>query len=82
MNKATIKSALHLGIVKITFTKKDGTERIMNCTLSTDFGATHYEKKTERVKEPKDDMFSVWDVDKGAWRTLTISAITDIVYPS
>jgi len=60
---------------KITFTKKDGSVREINCTLKN---IPVYEKKTERVREAKPDILPVWDLDKKEWRSVIISNITAI----
>jgi hypothetical protein len=49
----------------------------MKCTLKQDIAIPH-ERKTERVKEPKDDLLPVWDIDTGAWRTITVPNILTV----
>lgn len=78
MNKQDVQQALVSGTSLITFTKKDGTERVMKATLQADV-ITPYEKKTDRVKTVNEDILSVWDLDKDAWRSVTISSITSMV---
>lgn len=69
---------LRNGNVTVKFTKVDGTERTMVCTLQQDV-IVPYEKKTDVVKErTNDDAVSVWDVEKDAWRSFKISALTMI----
>jgi len=52
-------------IVELTFTKKDGTERVMNCTLCDNFlpetGLVGHGASKDAVK--------VFDTDKQAWRS-------------
>ena len=60
---------------KITFTKKDGSVREIKCTLKN---IPVYEKKTDRVKTPNDNILPVWDLDKKEWRSITIANITSI----
>ncbi len=62
----------------VTFTKKDGTTRAMNCTLQEGVAIPH-EKKTDRVKEPKDNILPVWDLDANAWRSVNIETIQYVV---
>lgn len=68
---------LRAGNVTVKFTKADGTERVMNCTLQPSV-AIPYEKKTDRVKETNEDVVPVWDIDKSAWRSFKLSALTSI----
>lgn len=76
-SKESLQTLLRNFVAVITFTKKDGTERVMKCTLKQDIAIPH-ERKTERVKEPKDDLLPVWDIETGAWRTITIPNILTV----
>ena len=60
--------------VQVIFTKSDGTERTMNCTLREDI-VVPYEKKTEKVKQTNEDVLPVWDLDNNAWRSFKLSTI-------
>ena len=60
--------------VQVIFTKSDGTERTMNCTLLEDI-AIPYEKKTDKVKKENFDVIPCWDIDKGEWRSFKISSL-------
>ena len=60
--------------VQVIFTKRDGTERTMNCTLREDI-AVPYERKTEKVKVQNLDIVPCWDIDKGEWRSFKISSL-------
>ena len=62
----------------ITFTKKDGTERVMRCTLQ-DGVAIPYEKKTERTRDGNIDILPVWDIEANGWRSVTISTIKEFI---
>ena len=52
-------------VVEVTFTKKDGTERVMNCTLQEDY----LPETTGVGKAASNDALSVYDVDKDDWRS-------------
>jgi hypothetical protein len=72
-----VKRELIKDIVEVTFTKKDGTSRKMNCTLN-DKIVVPYEKKTDKVKETPVDVCPVFDTDKQEWRSFKYDAITRI----
>lgn len=72
-----LKSILHEGPVAVTFKKKDGTERVMNCTLQESVVVPH-EKTTDRIKEQNDDVCPVWDIDKSAWRSFRYDSIVQV----
>ena len=74
-----IINALSAGPTKITFVKKDGTERIMNCTLKSNLTEV-YEKKTDRVKESNPDICPVFDLDLKAWRSFRFDSVRAVEY--
>ena len=75
--KQSIANLLRQHEATITFTKKDGSERVMKCTLKEGVVVPH-EKTTDRVKEPKNDILPVWDTEASAWRSVTIPNILSI----
>ena len=72
-----IMTVLKSADAEITFTKKDGTTRVMKCTLRED-AITPYEKKTDRVKNVNENVLSVWDLEAGSWRSINKDTITDV----
>lgn len=77
--KQWIKSHLLIGPVKVTFTKKDGSERVMNCTLKEGVIVPH-EKKTDREKKVNEELLSVWDLDKSEWRSFRYDSVKKIEF--
>lgn len=71
-------SHLKASDIEITFIKKDGTERLMKCTLKEEV-VVPYEKKTDKVKEKNSDILSVWDIEKNAWRSFRWDSIKNVV---
>ena len=68
---------LQNNVVSIKFRKSDGSERLMKCTLLTHY-VKPYEKKTEREKKLDENLISVWDVEKDAWRSFRLDSIMEI----
>ncbi|NBW57437.1 DUF2693 domain-containing protein [bacterium] len=64
-------------IVKVTFTKKDGTDRTMLCTLKEDL-ILPYETKTDRVKKASEDTIAVYDLEKESWRSFRFDSIKQV----
>jgi hypothetical protein len=58
-------------VIEVTFTKKDGTERVMNCTLIEDY----LPETTGVGKAASLDAVSVYDVDKEDWRSFRWNSI-------
>lgn len=75
MTKDEYVTKLKHGPCEVTFTKVNGEERVMRCTLEEGV-IPIYEKKTDRTKAPNDNVVSVWDLDKSDWRTFTVSKVT------
>ena len=56
---------LEQSVVEVTFTKKDGTERVMNCTLLEDY----LPETTGAGRPASSDALAVFDVDSDGWRS-------------
>lgn len=73
----TLVPLLQRSILQVTFTKKDGTARVMNCTLQSsvvpNLGSVVNEEKAPKKKN--DAVCPVWDVDENAWRAFRYDAI-------
>lgn len=72
--KESIRSQLRQSVMKVNFTKTDGTVREMICTLQESF-TIPYEKKTDKQKPENNDILAVWDVEKHAWRSFRVDSI-------
>lgn len=66
--------------VKITFTKKDGTERVMNCTLNPDVIPLIESVQDKREKSKEKDYMAVYDVDLKAWRSFIIKNVKEFEF--
>lgn len=72
-----VLNMLNNGVVTVTFTKVNGEERVMNCTLLSEYlpggaGPT-------LLQEATGDNVSVWDTEANGWRSFRISSIKSIV---
>lgn len=79
--KKWLKSHLNFGPVAITFTKKDGSERVMNCTTSTKLvPAPTIVEGSEPKKEKKknDEVMPVYDLDAKGWRSFRWDSIKQV----
>ena len=79
--------------ILIEFEKVDGTTRVMECTLSENFGAKHKPIETDSThpkemilkekieSKPKNDtVCSVWDIKKSGWRSFRWDRIKKIEF--
>lgn len=78
MMKEKVLDALHNGICVITFTKKNGEERVMSCTLSEEFLPEQIDlEEAIQKKKPNPEVLAVWDTDAGGWRSFRWDSLKD-----
>lgn len=87
--KKWLRSHLALGPVTVTFTKKDGSERVMECTTSPEIVpppalVEAHETNTDnpidfpKVKKVNEDIMPVYDIDAKGWRSFRWDSIKNI----
>ena len=73
-----MKGLLWDGPVLIEFEKKDGSVRVMNCTLNSTFGAVYKDKivdfggsivEVQTPKKSNQNICAVWDINQQSWRS-------------
>lgn len=71
LDKDTIRQTLHETICKVTFTKANGEERIMYCTLNEMMIPNGEETNTETKQTKKENpgVQPVYDVKAPGWRS-------------
>jgi hypothetical protein len=80
MTRDEIKEILKKGVHSVTFTKVDGTTRVMQCTLDPDLLPPPKEGDEEKVKkEPNLSILPVWDVEKEGWRSFKVDSVTEVL---
>lgn len=77
--KTWLRGLLQSEKVEITFVKKDGSERVMNCTLK-DIPADKAPKGSG--KKESDDAIAVFDLDKNEWRSFRFDSVKRIQFDS
>ena len=65
---------LEQSVVEVTFTKKDGTERVMNCTLLEDY----LPETSGAGRSAGSDALAVFDVDADGWRSFRWDSIKTV----
>lgn len=81
--RSWVRGLLNEGIVTISFTKKDGTERVMNCVLRGDLiPEDKYPKvKTgETTRAKSTESYAVFDIDKQEWRSFCWADVNQVRY--
>lgn len=82
MNPSTLNDILLHNVVGLTFIKKDGSTRIMNCTKSYNLLSSFEGRTFLKYQEPKnepsripDNQLNVWDVDVGGFRRVNCDTV-------
>jgi translation elongation factor P/translation initiation factor 5A len=71
-----LKEQLDKGPVIVTFTKKDGTERIMPCTTNHEIIAV--KGKSADYLYQASETLTVFDLEKNDWRSFQLSSVKEI----
>ena len=77
MEKNELIKKLYEGVTTVKFTKKDGSERVMQCTRSASLIPTEFQPKTETVESETEvsDNIRVFDVEKQGWRSFNFTTL-------
>ena len=80
--KKWLKSHLKFGPVTVTFTKKDGTERIMKCTTNPTYILFKEPVSVESKREKKinEDVMPVYDMEAGHWKSFRWDSIKSVSF--
>ena len=65
------------GPVSVTFTKADGTDRVMHCTKWMELIPEENHPKTESAGGNASDNITVFDLEKGGWRSFNITKVKE-----
>jgi len=63
---------------EVTFIKKDGSVRIMPCTLRTDAMPLREANEHHKTRLHNPEVLSVWCLDKSEWRSFRVMNVTKI----
>jgi hypothetical protein len=78
INKDTLRKELKEGVKTITFTKTDGTQRVLKCTLQESVLPQVDAAKTTTVKKQNDEALAVWDIENAGWRSFRFDSIISV----
>jgi hypothetical protein len=71
-----IITAIRNGLVKVTFLKKDGSLRIMKCTLDMEsIPAEHHPKNQSNQQTESDQCIRVYEPDEDGWRSFLFDSV-------
>jgi len=78
MTKQEIAEMLRNNVKVVSFTRADGTERVMKCTLMEKYLPEQVELEEYVARKQNDNVCSVWDIDKAAWRSFRVDSVKEI----
>lgn len=72
-----LKDILKASDATVTFLKKDGTERIMKCTLDPKQlpPAPVTEGEVKKERKVNEDVMAVYDLESQGWRSFTLKSV-------
>jgi len=79
-NRENIVANLTAGNGVVTFTKKDGTERVMKCTLQEALIPASQTAKENTARKINKDVLAVFDLDKSAWRSFRLDSVKNVEF--
>lgn len=71
-----LKSYLVSGVVNVTFTKADGTERVMKCTVNPDYIPKESLPK-DSSKSVTEEVQRVYDLEREGWRSFRFDSVKE-----
>ena len=74
-----IRDSLKDHEVTVTFTKKDGSEREMRCTLNPNDLPTQDITESKEPRKKSENTIAVYDLDAQAWRSFTIRSVKNVI---
>lgn len=78
LSKDAIRDMLKNGIATVTFTKTDGSTRVMKCTLQPELLPVRTLTESKKTRKQNPDVMPVFDVEQDAWRSFRIDSVTSI----
>ena len=73
-------SHLKMGPVTVTFNKKDGEQRVMNCSLQPELLPPMPVKESTTAKKENLNNLSVYDLTAQGWRSFIVKNVTNISF--
>lgn len=79
ITREAVANILSNEVANVTFTKSDGSERVMKCTLVDEYiPSPELNLARTSTRKVNEAVLPVWDIDKNAWRSFRIDSITAI----
>ncbi len=76
-SKEQLKNLLRENVLSVVFVKKDGSERVMECTLKPDLLPVQDEntESKDKVRTENPDVIQVYDLENTGWRSFRVDSV-------
>lgn len=75
-----LRGMLQVDTGTVTFIKKDGTERVMKCTLNPKILPAMSITENKKERKVNDDTLAVYDVESEGWRSFTLKSVKRVQF--
>ena len=88
LTREDVVEMLRNDVATVTFTKADGTERVMECTLLQEVLSQRVPendtpvKPEKRKKAPNPHTLAVYDIPADGWRSFRLDSVKSIGFPT
>lgn len=77
--KENLTDMLRNNVVTVTFTKVSGEERVMRCTLMSEYVPNAPSNNGQvLIQESESKAVSVWDMEANGWRSFRVDSVKNI----
>ncbi len=76
--KANLIETLQNNIVTVTFTKVNGQERIIKCTLLSEHIPNAPTANGKTLIDESNSVIAVWDLENNGWRAFRVEGVKSI----
>ena len=86
MSREQVVELLRNDVAEVSFTKSNGTDRVMSCTLLAEVLSarvpTPESKKPSTKKSPNPHTVAVFDLEADGWRSFRLDSVKSIGFPN
>jgi len=75
-----LKHVLKTNIATVTFKKKDGSIRIMQCTLDPKIVPAYVVTENKKTKKTNNNVMAVYDTEVEGWRSFTLDSVQSVEF--
>jgi hypothetical protein len=77
--KENLTDMLRNNVITVTFTKVNGEERVMRCTLMSEYVPNAPSNNGQvLIQESESKAVSVWDMEANGWRSFRVDSVKNI----